>query len=333
MLGRALIVACALTAALPSAVRAQEGGTASGEVDAAAGSDTSDETSDEASDQTSDDAVPNTAAAAEAYDRGSAFYLNGDYARAAQWFETAYRLAPAAPALIQALRAQMQTGHAIRSANLALRLRGLHADDDDARVLADQVIAENGADFVLLELSCDDCQLEIEGRVWSYRAAYLTPNTDHDVIVRQGEHRERHRIRGRAGQSIELGPPRADAPDPDRVEPPPPSTRPGSGGLSPWFFGVGAGLTALSTVLLIWSGVDTLDGVDAFNAMPTPEAFEEGQAKELRTNVLIGITAGLAVVTLLFGVLADWDGEPAPSTTAGVFFDGRAGGAWLRTSF
>ena len=37
--------------------------------------------------------------------------------------------------------------------------------------------------------------------------------------------------------------------------------------------------------------------------------------------------------TLLFGVLADWDGEPAPSTTAGVFFDGRAGGAWLRTSF
>ena len=171
------------------------------------------------------------------------------------------------------------------------------------------------------------------GFLGRYLLRELLENTDHDVIVRQGEHRERHRIRGRAGQSIELGPPRADAPDPDRVEPPPPSTRPGSGGLSPWFFGVGAGLTALSTVLLIWSGVDTLDGVDAFNAMPTPEAFEEGQAKELRTNVLIGITAGLAVVTLLFGVLADWDGEPAPSTTAGVFFDGRAGGAWLRTSF
>jgi outer membrane protein assembly factor BamD (BamD/ComL family) len=43
-------------------------------------------------------------AAAEAYDQGTAAYLAGDYEKAAEWFETANRLAPAAPALIQAAR-------------------------------------------------------------------------------------------------------------------------------------------------------------------------------------------------------------------------------------
>lgn len=312
MLGRALTFACALAVAAPGVARAQ----ADAEPPPAA------------------DPVPSTAAAAEAYDRGSAFYLNGDYARAARWFETAYRLAPAAPALIQALRAQMRTGHAIRAANLALRLRGLHGDDPDARALAGEVIAENGSDFVELEVvGCDDCQLEIEGRVWSYRAAYLSPSTDHDVLVIRGESRQRHVVRGQPGQRIELGPPREGASDSREPASPPPA-RPGSDGLSPWIFGVSLGLTVASVAILIWSGVDTLAGVDAFNAMPTPEAFEEGQAKELRTNVLVGITAGLAVLTVLFAVLADWDGDPpTTSTTAGVFFDGASGGAWLRTSF
>lgn len=304
--GIALTLACALAAALPARAHAQ------------------DEPPPE------DAAVPSTAAAAEAYDRGSAFYLSGDFVRAAQWFETAYRLAPAAPALVQALRAQVRTGHVIRAANLALRLRGLHGDDADARALADEVIRDNESDFVLLELrACEGCQLEIEGRVWSYSAAFLTPHTDHDVLVTQGERREQHTVRGLPGQHVELGPPRAS--DGAPLAPSPPRA-PSSAGLSPWIFAVGLGLTAVSGALLIWSGVDTLEGVDAFNAMPTPEGFEEGQAKELRTNVLVGITAGLAVVTLLFAVLTDWDGEPA-SPAAGVFFDGRAGGAWLRTAF
>ncbi len=312
MLGaHALTLACALAAALPARAHAQ------------------DEPPPE------DAAVPSTAAAAEAYDRGSAFYLNGDFVRAAQWFETAYRLAPAAPALIQALRAQVRTGHVIRAANLALRLRGLHGDDADARTLAEEVIRDNESDFVRLELrGCEGCQLEIEGRVWSYSAAFLTPHTDHDVLVTQGERREHHTVRGLPGQHVELGPPRAgEGPSDGASEGTTASPRaPSSAGLSPWFFAVGLGLTAVSGGLLIWSGVDTLDGVDAFDAMPTPEGFEEGQAKELRTNVLVGITAGLAVVTLLFAALTDWDGEPA-RPTAGVFFDGRAGGAWLRTAF
>jgi len=275
--------------------------------------------------------VPNTAAAAEAYDRGSAFYLNGDYRRAAQWFETAYRLAPAAPALVQALRAQMRTGHAIRAANLALRLRGLHGDDPDARALADQVIAENAADFVRLEVDCEGCQLEIEGRVWSYPAAFLTPSTEHRVTVSRDDVREDHTVRGRRGQEITLGPPRADADQDSRDGPPPPSG--GGDGLSPWVFGVGLALSAVSGGLLIWSGVDTLDGVDAYEANPTPEGFADGEDRELRTNVLIGVTIGLGLLTFVFALLTDWDGDPQPATSAGAWITPDGGGASVRGAF
>jgi hypothetical protein len=49
-------------------------------------------------------------AAAEAYDQGTSAYLSGDYVKAAEWFETANRLASAAPALIQSARSLQQAG-------------------------------------------------------------------------------------------------------------------------------------------------------------------------------------------------------------------------------
>jgi outer membrane protein assembly factor BamD (BamD/ComL family) len=61
-------------------------------------------------------------AAAEAYDRGTAAYLDGSYEKAAQWFETANRLAPAAPALMQAVRAHHKAGSALKASSLALQL-------------------------------------------------------------------------------------------------------------------------------------------------------------------------------------------------------------------
>ena len=70
MSSRALALVLLLAASLPVSAAGQD-----------------DVVDDEAADgeaDAEDAAVPNTAAAAEAYDRGSAFYLNQDYARAAQ---------------------------------------------------------------------------------------------------------------------------------------------------------------------------------------------------------------------------------------------------------
>ncbi|HEY2735655.1 MAG TPA: hypothetical protein VGI70_16775, partial [Polyangiales bacterium] len=61
-------------------------------------------------------------AAAEAYDRGTAAYLEGSYEEAGKWFETANRMAPAAPALMQAIRAHEHYDNKARAATLALEL-------------------------------------------------------------------------------------------------------------------------------------------------------------------------------------------------------------------
>jgi hypothetical protein len=76
---------------------------------------------------------------------------------------------------------------------------------------------------------------------------------------------------------------------------------------------VGTVLTAGAGATLIWSGVDTLDGVGPYEADPTPERLADGQSRELRTNVLIGVTGALAITTLVFAIVTDWDGDPAPA--------------------
>jgi hypothetical protein len=84
-------------------------------------------------------------------------------------------------------------------------------------------------------------------------------------------------------------------------------------------FWVGAGLTAVAGGTTIWSGLDTLSnpGKDRVkNECKTGDtdcpAYQEGLAHQRRTNVLIGVTAGLGVATAVVGLLAtDWSGGAA----------------------
>src|SRR5436190_20809476 len=79
-------------------------------------------------------------AAAEAYDQGTAAYVAGDYEKAAEWFETANRMSPAAPALIQATRAHQQAGHSARAATLALRLTTEYGSEQAAQQVGQGVL-------------------------------------------------------------------------------------------------------------------------------------------------------------------------------------------------
>ena len=62
--------------------------------------------------------------------------------------------------------------------------------------------------------------------------------------------------------------------------------------------------------MLAWSGVETLESADAYNAMPTWEGYDAGEELELRTNVLIGVTRRPRLLDPpLALVLTDWGGE------------------------
>jgi hypothetical protein len=82
---------------------------------------------------------------------------------------------------------------------------------------------------------------------------------------------------------------------------------------------VGVGLTAVAGGLTIASGIDTLHnpGEDAVRRECAGQtescpAYQKGRDAQLRTNVLIGVTAGVGVVTGVIGLfLTQWT-KPAP---------------------
>ncbi len=78
----------------------------------------------------------------------------------------------------------------------------------------------------------------------------------------------------------------------------------------------------------MWSGLDALAGVDAYEAHPTQEGLEEGRSKELRTNLLLAGSAVLAATTVGIALfLTDW-GSGA-TERVGVAFVPRSGGGTL----
>ncbi len=87
-----------------------------------------------------------------------------------------------------------------------------------------------------------------------------------------------------------------------------------SGGMSPAWFYVSAGVTVGLGAVTIWSGVDTLGAKDDFDrlspTLPQDEAqklLDDGHSKEKRTNALIGVTALGALATGAIGLFAvDW---------------------------
>ncbi len=285
-------------------------------------------------------------AAAEAYDRGTAAYLSRDYTTAARWFETAHRMAPAAPALLQAVRANQRAGDALRAANLALRLQVQYADERQAVRVATPLVAAAARAYVRVDVTCTGCTVDLDGTLLEWPAFFVEADADHVV----GAHfetgdAEPQSVRGAAGETRTLSfdaPPRPEpivnasprgwpaaalrrppgAPDGagTGAEPAPSESRQNSGaGLPPAVAFVSAGATVVAGGLLIWSGLDTNAGVPAYEANPTQAALEAGQAKELRTNVLVGVTALLGVTTGVLAIFTDWGGrEDAAPIEAGV---------------
>ena len=102
----------------------------------------------------------------------------------------------------------------------------------------------------------------------------------------------------------------ADAPV---VRPPPPVAPPPDEkwhGFSPVVVGIAGGLTAVSAAFMIGSGLETMGQRAAFDRNPTQQNLDSGRSAETRTNVLVGVTIGLGVltgVTALF--LTDWRGK------------------------
>ncbi len=260
-------------------------------------------------------AVEDRAEAADAYDQGTSAYLSERYELAAHWFERAYRLVPTSTALLQAVRAHHKAGNSIRAANLALQLRDEYPSDGRSKQVADGLVASMKPVSLLVEAECEKkCTLELDGALTQHPTFFVTPDVEHSLKAAFDNGETSTSVQGAAGDTKKV---RLVAPAPP---PPPPVPR--------WAFFSSLGATVALGAVTVWSGVDANKGVNAYEsaartasspginngASPTPEEIaqsllEEGRDKERRTNILIGVTAGMAVTTAVLGVFTNWKGE------------------------
>jgi hypothetical protein len=283
------------------------------------------------------------AAAGEAYDRGTAALLAHEYARAASLFETAYRLAPSAPALIQAIRAYEHSENELRAASLALRLEALYAEDRQAARQARLTLSHASGLYLHVIAACDAaCTVELDGTLEDYSAFFVDPSSPHSVRVSFDTGvAPAQSTSGAAGETQTLSFTRPAAPPPPPVddvavlevpvEPVHEAPPPASSGIHPAVFITMAALTAAAGGVLIWSAVDMYGGVPAYQANPTPAALQDGQSRELRTDVMWGVTGALAATSVVLAIFTDWGGSAVSDTQSPtVSLLGVPGGGGLR---
>ena len=266
-------------------------------------------------------AVEDREKAADAYDQGTSAYLSERYELAAHWFERAYRLVPTSTALLQAVRAHHKAGNSIRAANLALRLRDEYPSDVRSKQIAEIVIDAVQPTSLLVQAECEkECTLELDGALVQHPTFFVTPAVEHSLKAAFNNGETSTFVQGAAGtlKKVTLG---APAPPP-----PPPVPR--------WAFFSSLGATVALGAVTAWSGIDANKGVNAYESAarsasspginnggsPTPQEqaqslLDAGREKERRTNILIGVTAGMAATTAVLGVFTNWKGESRDATS------------------
>jgi hypothetical protein len=270
-------------------------------------------------------------AAADAFDLGREAYQRRDFVNAAEQFERADSQAPSSTAIEYAIRSREKAHQLDRAATLAALGRERHPDDANLKKLIPPVLERAARELFELALSCSEpCELAVSGKI-----VHGAPSTARILYLVEGAHTIRagfgaDRSASRDVQATRGGRDslRVEAPPVPEVEPaPPPAPMPAapaesppapveekSRGWSPTVFWVGAGLTAAASAATIWSGVDTLNnpGEDRVQRECEDEScalYQDGLRSQRRTNILVGVTAGLGVGTVLIGLLAtDWGG-------------------------
>jgi tetratricopeptide (TPR) repeat protein len=270
------------------------------------------------------------AQAAQQFDEGATAFDLGDFAHAANAFERAYRLAPNTDSLWNAARARQLADELPRAATLYARyLREAPADARDRNVAA----------ALLVSLAARLGRIEVHGEGLEQLVVDESPSEDRILYVSPGAHVV-HAIVGGAllQQTTVLRPGdvtglvfQAPAPfisaAPDRARPPDRSTSDTlatsppnrSGKVSPWFVAGGGVLTGVAVVATIASGLSTLSARDAFDASPTASNLAKGQSRQAQTNVLLGVSVGLGVMTAATAIwLADWHGATPSGVRLGI---------------
>lgn len=288
-------------------------------------------------------------AASESFDAGAKAFKAKQFDQAASYFEAADDAVPSAKALRLAIRARSEAGQSARAATLAAQALDLYSTDTETVKLAQDTIDKLGSSLQQVKISCvSPCLIAagatpIHGQQATRWTIYLDPGKTKigATFVGNITAPERQIFAAPGGNAtIRFEPPKDDAPKPPDGPPavPPkgddakptdakpgepdapveePSPKKKHFGAHPAVFFVGLGATVGLGAATIWSGVDTQNNpgpdkvrADCAGKGTSCPTYQTGLAHQTRTNVLIGVTAGTAAVTLVIGAfLTNWHGK------------------------
>ncbi len=273
--------------------------------------------------------------AAREFQEGQRAFGAGDFRRAAEQFEAAYKHKPHHAPLYNAARARMRAGDSARAANLYVRyLREAPADARDRSTAAGSLrqLATKLGHLEVHAVGLDDLKLDeepaTEGEV------YVSPGA-HVVEARKGETAVRKSVSVDAGQTVSVALVAATSNGTSTatvIPPSPPRPKP-SEGWSPVVVVVGGGVTVVGLALTIISGVDAAaqkrallplvaeadrDPGNVAKYRAAQSSLDLGTTKAVRTNVLLITTLGVGVLTGVAAIwLVDWH-EGDRTTRVGV---------------
>ena len=286
-------------------------------------------------------AADDPGAAREAYNRGAAAFTAKRYAEAANELARADALAPNPVALASALKAAELADDPVLAMTLADRAEQRPGVGEAALGAARRVREKLGARVGKLSVRCavlSGCSVTVDADPFPVDQQRWVKAGAHALEIRAEATVTRHTVTIEGGKSLDFhepsaGPPPTLPPAATPIEAPraptkAPATEPiAPRGISPAWFWIGAGLTAASGGVLIWSGVDTLGQHDDFQNRRTLDPAS-GQAAQTRTNVLVGVTSALGVATAALGIFAvRWSSRERAALSLGP------GGITIRQSF
>lgn len=259
-------------------------------------------------------------AATRAFEEGERAYRAGDFSRAAERFEEAYRKAPHPAPLWNAARSWNKAGEIARAANGYARYLREAPEGAPDRDEAGKALAELATKLGRIEVFAPEAEdVRVDDQ----------PLEGSSVYVHPGTHVIKGRVRGASVQRTEVleagsvrsvalvveeivsapnerpkdppeEPPRPIVKTPRPSAPIPTAPRADKPWLVPALVASGAA-TVVSAGLLVWSGIDTLNARSDYDAARTWDKYHDGRDKQFRTNVLVGVSLGLGAITGALG--------------------------------
>lgn len=280
--------------------------------------------------------------AREAFDAGVKAFQAEDYETALAYFRKAFAYRPHPAIGLNLALAEAKTGLLLEAVE---RFDEVIAHPEASEKLKDNARRER--ELVAGSLAVLMLDLETNGSATATvdgepmagdpPTARLNPGLHHIRVTEGSKVLLDRKVNLSRGERLRIAVQRASevkvvVPDDPKPKPPPEPE-----GLDPVWFYASAGVTVALGAATIWSGLDTQSAYDDYErdlpTLPQDEIdrrVDEGNGKETRTNVLLGLTTVAAAGSAVLGVwLVDWSGGKASEpgnvavTPGGVLVRGR----------